>query len=1718
MNKILDYQIVQKLGESMQAEVFKARPHNKSEFVVVKKIKPRFCVKGIADYLAHQINQLSDLSLPHTILPEIVAQSGDSVVLQQPFIDALPLSDFLMESGQLDFASVLKTGIFLAERLEEIHKAGHIHKSIKPTNILIQPATGGLQIIDDIRILDINQISHFIYDSHFRSQTLPYLSPEQTGRIKYTVNYSTDLYSLGMVLYACLTGSPPFLFADPIAIIHSHLAEMPALLHKIKPDVPKQLSKIISLLLEKAPEKRYQTASGLAADLKQCLEQWQSSHKLNSFTLKQKDFSNRITIPSVMVGREEQKQQMLSEFNKVCSGVFRAALISGLSGIGKTRLIQELQLPIVKHSGYFTSGKFDQFKKHIPYSTLIQAFSTLIKTFLSEDSERIDYWRERISSQLGDNGRLMIDLVPELELIIGAQPDVSDLPPVEARNRFNDTIGRFIACLANQEHPLTLFIDDLQWCDGATFDVLESLFDNAADYPWLFWVGAYRDNEVDASHRLTRLVQRVKQFHRPLLEIRLHALGLREVNLMTAYILNTYPTRTEALAEIIFQTSAGNPLFVNESLRWLHYYRHLHLSEDGTWKWDDEQLRHTSIPDSALDLFKDKIGKLSGQLRELLMIAASLGARFQSDELALVANMTLPNLYQVLSEAFTHNILLREKNQLFFFHDQVQAAVESFMDDDKKRNIHERIAQAFIETISEHSDWETLPHLFAIVEHLDEGRPENPSSARLRQEALFNYAAGKAAMKALAMDNANFFFSQCRRLYPEPSWDRDYDFLFSLHKFLARTEMALGNQPASEAILNTLINQAKNDLDRVDCLYEQTTGLSSMGKFKEAIELGNRGLKYFERDIPDDDGLALDRAKIILSQIHQGHSDVWQKILDITPAGDRATRIETGIYSELIPDYYLAGMVPQLYLSAIQSTQNCLAGGVDETVIYGFSMVGLYLQRQDQFEMSFRYEDLGLALSERYPDTFGATKGINGILWTNMHNRRSSDHIIKQCQQNIHRGKNCGDLYNAGLSYGPYLWHLIHQGVDLKQAITVAEECKRFSKKFNLSLSLGLAESVLAGWVDEMNAGRRKLTEAQIEAKLYQWEQAKHVVSIGCYYTLKGISNHYLGGYRRAADYLEKAEPYLRGLSDNILNRLWYVFRFVNGLRLHKEPDHKEQEKLAECLDRVQIWASLGPVLKPYLMFMVMEQAYHAGNFSETRRYCLDAIDQAKAQNFILLEAFIHERLGQLLIERQHEHANYHLIQAVKSYRQCGAEVKAAQLLSLYSFSVADERELNEQSLAQMLDVEYLVQATRSITQQLDFKPLLETIVQSVMARLGAKTGYLLIADKRQLTVLAKGEKHDQVDVEIRDKTDLNAVNLSMAIVNYVYRTADMVVLNNACEEGDFKTDEVVQRMQLKSILCLPLLMQQKTLGVLYLENSLIKSVFTLEDIELTRLLTAQAAIALQNTLLIEQMKKSQQQVKQLNKNLELRVAERTEALNKANEELKNFAYVVSHDLKAPLRAINQLSSWIADDYASAFDAAGKEQIELLQSRARRMHDMIEGILQYSRVGRIKEPNEKIDINKLLEDVIKLIAPPDNFEIRIQEHMPVITGEAITMFQVFQNLLDNAIKYNDKAKGKVEIACTENGEFWRFSFKDNGPGIPKQYQEKVFQLFQTLTPKDQSGSTGIGLSLIEKIVDHWGGKIWLVSEPKQGCEFIFTVPKTYNNNYERNTTHITGGR
>ncbi len=459
-------------------------------------------------------------------------------------------------------------------------------------------------------------------------------------------------------------------------------------------------------------------------------------------------------------------------------------------------------------------------------------------------------------------------------------------------------------------------------------------------------------------------------------------------------------------------------------------------------------------------------------------------------------------------------------------------------------------------------------------------------------------------------------------------------------------------------------------------------------------------------------------------------------------------------------------------------------------------------------------------------------------------------------------------------------------------------------------------------------------------------------------------------------------------------------------------------------------------------------------------------------------------------------------------YQDCGALNKEAHLYnsgllpSGKALLKKEQKKIDqEQGLYKTLDYDYLLNSVKAITGELDFNKLLAIIMKLVMARLGAKTGYLLIVERDILVPHVSGIKEEEVILKIKGDPEFSISKLSMGIARYVFRTKKMILLKDAGAEEDFISDEVVQREKLRSVLCLPLIIQKQVLGVLYLENNLIKAVFSDEQVELAGLLTTQAAIALQNAALLRDIKHANESMNLMNQDLEFRVEERTKEINKINEELKDFAYAVSHDLKAPLRGIIQLSTWLVDDYNDQIDKEGRELLGLLQKRARQMHSMIEGILQYSRVGRIKEVSVRVDLNKLVKEVAELIAIPESIAFRIKGVLPVIKREETLLFQVLQNLIDNAVKYMDKKTGEINISCIDKENAWQFCVADNGPGIEERYQKKIFKMFQTLKPKDESNSTGIGLALVEKIINNWGGRIWLESEADKGSRFFFTIPK-----------------
>ncbi|MDP3042465.1 MAG: AAA family ATPase [Candidatus Omnitrophota bacterium] len=1722
---IPNFEITQKLAENNQAIVYKAFQKRSPEApLIIKILKSGYLPEHQKLHFRQKIEQLKVLNDPMLIRPLSFEVKDGIQFITREYFDGIPLNEWAASQNKVSLNDFFTIASLLAQALQKAHESGIIHGGIKPHNILIHPKSLTIRLVDFISSLDVREVSHFIYDRYFVEGTLAYTSPEQTGRINHRVDFASDLYSLGIVFYELLTGKLPFFSLDPLELIHSHLAQEAAAVKQMNSEVPEMLSKLVAMLILKQPEKRYQSAIGLLADLTQCRNDYLAKKPTAEFPLGRHDYTHRITFVSKMVGRNTEAKIILNEYTQVTGGSFRSLFISGLPGIGKTRLIQELQRPIVEHKGYFTSGKFDLYQKNIPYSALIQSLRNLIRTFLTESDERVEMWKQKILNKVKANGKVLIGVIPELEILLGPQPEVPPLPPIESRNRFNYTFDIFLTCLATEENPLTLFIDDLQWCDIATFDFLENILVNYKDHPYFFFIGAYRYNEVSSSHPLTKLLRDIKENKQPVEEIRLGPLEANYCHEMVAYILDSPLSETEELSRFIIELSEGNPLFVSEILSYLHNENLLFLDKNKNWHWDIHKIRESDMPPTVVALFSSKVKRLPAETIELLEYCACMGNRFSPTEISMIKEISLLHIFERLKSALAQGLLMESKDDLQFVHDRVQEAVLSAIQAERRKQIHWNIGVRLLSVFSSNSNLEELDNLFSITAHLNLGKPKVLDPASAYQISDINFKAGNKALDALAAEAANEYFKVSRELLPPDSWDSQYEKTFKIYQKAAKTELMCGDYNNSEKLLNQLLENARTDLDKAESLAEQTTSLSSIGNFIKAIETANRGLAYFDKSLPADPLEAENKREALIKEIESRNIDVWDTILNMPFTQERKSKIELSFYSELIPDLYMSGMVPQLYLSAVQSTQHCLSGGMDESVIYSFAIMGLYLGEKEEFEKAFKYEDLARNLCEKYPNTFGATRGMNGIVWCNMHSRSTPGEIIAYCLKSIQCGKNSGDLYNAGLSYGPLMWNLQVLGNDFKKIDAYASECLEFSKKYNLYFSVRLAEAMQAGWIEPM---KRNYSPIAMEEKLKNWEKDNHIAAVGSYYVHLGLAHYYFGEYEKAEEYLQGVRRYLSGLTDNVLKRLWHVFLALNALSLHEIGiKYVSVEELLSYIQplikKIETWAALGPLLKPYLAFLYAEIKRVTLDAQEARSLYFEAIDFAHQNNHIFLEAHLHECLGRLLEKeparyppaanisrRSKATAGVFFTEAVRLYKKCSAERKAVLLVEKYPEYFEEETPERlpaapaSMSVLSNIDINYLTKSCLIIPAETEEKVIIHKIMNVVLESSGAQHGYLIMEEDGDLIVRAQSHITERDIVKTTNQSFETSKDICHAIIRYVQRTKEIVLLENAAEKGEFKDNPEVQTLKLKSVFCLPVIKQHKLLGILYLENRLSDSVFTAERTEMTKLFTLEAAISLENARLVEKMKQAEAALKRHREHLEEMVEERTRQLSKVQEDLLiaerlavlgQLAGSISHEIRNPLNVISSSAYYIKMKLGTT-DKKLREHIDHIEAEVKNSTAIIDSILSLSG---IKEPHKvRLDLVSALNEAIITSEIPR--AVKILRQIPAgeifVVADKEQLFMAFHNILKNALQaMEEQGALTVKIEKDDNTKV-KISFIDSGVGISPENINKLFQpLFTT-----KVRGIGFGLLICKMIIEKHGGTIEIKSKPKKGTTVIITL-------------------
>jgi len=650
------YQVKEQLFEGTRGKVFRAVTVFDKTPVIIKNLNPEFSTLRDLAELRHEYETARGLKLPGVVNPLALDRLDEQPALILEDFGGTSLQKFL-KSQTISVELFLKLAVTLANTLGEIHSKKIIHNDINPENIILNMETGVTKITDFGIAAATSGGKHRLYNPEAIEGTLTYISPEQTGRMNRTVDHRTDFYSLGVTFYEMLLGRVPFDFSDPLELIHAHIAKRPTAPSQLNKTIPEAISQIILKLLSKTAEERYKSAFGLKADLEACVVLQKERRDSTPFTPGAFDVSDSFEIPEKIYGREKEIEILLSTFSKVSTGQSAVLMVSGYAGSGKSVLVNEIHRPVVRQKGYFISGKFEQFQRDIPYASLIQAFRSLIKQLLTESRDRIENWRRALRDALGSNGQVIVDVIPEVELLMGKQVPIPHLPPEQSQNRFNLCFQKFIGVFTQPKHPLVLFLDDLQWADSGSLNLLTMLMTDA-DQKYLYVIGSYRDNEVDEINPLKTCLKSIKAGGGAFGEITVTGLTAKNILDLICDSLGCTRKTGAPLAELVLQKTYGNPFFVREFLKTLYQENLFEFDFSDGWKWEIEQIKHINITDNVVELMAAKIKKLPEKTQKALQLAACIGNVFDLKILALATETKQVELAGWLSRATEEGLIL----------------------------------------------------------------------------------------------------------------------------------------------------------------------------------------------------------------------------------------------------------------------------------------------------------------------------------------------------------------------------------------------------------------------------------------------------------------------------------------------------------------------------------------------------------------------------------------------------------------------------------------------------------------------------------------------------------------------------------------------------------------------------------------------------------------------------------------------------------------------------------------------------------------------------------------------------------------------------------------------------------------------------------------------------------------------------------------------------
>lgn len=1508
MSFIPGFEAGERLYESRNSLIVRASRDSDALPVVIKILKNDY---PSADELARYRREFEvthSLDLAGVIHSYELRRHEKTLLMVLEDFDGMSVAD-LLANRLLSHDEFLDSAIQLAQALVQIHKAGIAHKDICPANLVINPGTGEIKIIDFGIATRFSSEQPVLTSPEVLEGTLAYMSPEQTGRMNRTLDYRSDFYSLGATFYEMLTGSRPFENVDFMELVHSHIAREPVPAHRRKPDVPLALSKIVSKLMNKKAENRYQSASGLLADL----ETVRDGESLERFEPGRSDYAHRFHIPERLYGRDEEVRELMTAFARASQGRAEMVLVGGHSGVGKSALIKEIHKPVTVARGYFIAGKFDQFQSNTPYSGMVAALRDLVRQILTESEDQLERWRLDLQAALSPNAQLILDVLPELELIIGPQPALPELEFAEATNRFKRTIRQFLHTLCSRDRVIALFLDDLQWADSATLSLLDAvLCDETLSH--LLLIGAYRDNEVDSLHPLSLVLDDVRNAGGKIQRISLSPLTLPDVVRLLADTLSADRSQLTPLARLIVQKTHGNPLFVRQFLLDLQHEGLIAQAQSGSaerirWEWNLDAIKTAGITDNVIDLLLSKLQRLSGDAQEALQLAACIGNRFDIDTLALIQGTSSELAFESLRLAMNEELirplttLTASDNedvlsplvvrQWCFQHDRIQQAAYSLIEQERQKKVHLAIGRRLLQTLSSTALKERV---FEVVDHLNFGRDLiEDEQDRLALAELDLVAAHKAA-DATAYQSALALIVTAQELVNDDDWTRHYELTSEIVQQRAKLEYLTGNFERCSQLVAISLEKSRSDLEKAEVYFTRIAQHTLLTEYREALEAGCSALRLLGVELSLENVQEAGERAIAQAAQMLGGQEI-ESLID-RPVVDSA---EMALAQRCLRHLTIAAFLSDQQLFPVivgTSVRLSLEHGHAPASALAFSNYGLILGAfMGRFREGYQFGELALRLCDKFQAeaptaTVCLVHGIELLPWVKH---------IRHSKPVIDRG------YRAGLDSGDILWagYLVMYRVfldtfagkpldDVLDAIPDQLAFNARTRNPGSTACITAYQIVLSTLAGRSRSSADFSAGEMTEAGFLQSCEEHQIAMALCFYKIMKAQALYLFG--RPAEALEATRDIEDKLSyivnhPNLADRLLYQSLSLSALL----PGYDESlradsiRQLEENLAQLSLWSENCP--ENFLAKRLMVEAEIA-RVDASRNDALElydrAIDAAHESQFLHDEALANELAARFCLNnRANSRAGaMYLRDARYAYQMWGArrkveelELEFPQLLTEYrdartataghAHVTFSTRDFTTRQLAMAnLDLDTLVKAGQTISSEVVLGSLLERLLGIVMENAGAQRGVLLLARGRDLVIEAESSVQSEetsvlMSIPI-DSTDGSKL-VPAGVIHFAARTQNVVVVDDAQIDERFMVDPYVQSGGSRSLLCQPILGQGKLVGLVYLENELVSSAFTPERTRLLSLLSGQIAISINNAELVE--------------NLEDKVKERTEQL-----------------------------------------------------------------------------------------------------------------------------------------------------------------------------------------------------------------------------------------------